>query len=387
MDALRFQVICDYVEFDAETSTTLVGLLPSVQPHLPALVDDFYDAINRDPVARQVITGGEDQVERLKHTLLAWLQSLFSGPHDEQYLESRRKIGRAHVRINLPQEYMLTAVNRIREGLVRVVFRSIAEHDTVTAVSAINKALDLELALMLDTYREDWLSRTDAAARLAAIGQIAASIGHELRNPLGVMESSIYLITQRLRNTGIEDDVLDKHLTRIHYQIGQSASIVSTLLDMVRDAPLERTRFILKDFIEGCTSHVYHPPELMFSIEVDPSLVVYADHEQLTRVMHNLLRNAVEAIGGPGIIQIGARSSRGGVELWLEDTGPGIPEANRARIFDPLFTTRSKGTGLGLPLCRRILDRHGGALTLDSTSAKGSRFKLWLPSAAAAPHS
>src|SRR5690606_27540664 len=122
MDLDRYRAICDYVEFTEQTSSVLRALSPFVDPHLPRLIDDFYEAIDRDERARQVIAGGDAQVARLKVTLLRWLRTLLAGPHDEAYVESRNQIGRVHVRIGLPQEYMFTAANRLRNALLALVF-------------------------------------------------------------------------------------------------------------------------------------------------------------------------------------------------------------------------------------------------------------------------
>ena len=383
MDLDRYRAICDYVEFTEQTSSVLRALSPFVDPHLPRLIDDFYEAIDRDERARQVITGGDAQVARLKVTLLRWLTTLLAGPHDEAYVESRNQIGRVHVRIGLPQEYMFTAANRLRNGLVALVFTESCPVPQAEATMAINKALDVELALMLDTYREDWTSQVDASARLAAIGQTAAGIGHELRSPLGVMESSVYLMNQRLERLGLSDPVLSKHLQRIHAQITVCADAISSLLDMARDAPLQPDLFPLSDFVETCVAQTYRPEDVLISVDVDPGLVTFGDTQQLGRVVNNLLRNAVEAVGASGVIQVGASAAGGGVTLWVEDNGPGVPEALRPRLFEVLFTTRSKGTGLGLALCKRIVERHGGTLAYEVPPTRGARFRLWLPGASA----
>src|SRR5690606_38421583 len=110
-------------------------------------------------------------------------------------------------------------MNRVRQGLHTIAVRNVSRSEVTETLDAINRVLDLDLALMLDTYRQSWLSRVDASARLAAVGQIAASIGHELRNPLGVASSSLYLINQRLTKLSSTDEVLAKHLSRIENQL------------------------------------------------------------------------------------------------------------------------------------------------------------------------
>src|SRR5262245_56008752 len=109
-----------YVGFTAASSSALRELHPIAAPFFPRIVDDFYAAIEAHPGARQAITGGTAQIERLKQTLLRWMDTLLLGPHDEEYFEARARIGRMHVRIALPQAYMFTAMDRIRVHLLDV---------------------------------------------------------------------------------------------------------------------------------------------------------------------------------------------------------------------------------------------------------------------------
>lgn len=381
MDAERFRAIQGYVEFDAHSAQLLRQFLDVARPHLPALVEDFYWALSRDSFANAVITGGQAQVERLKATLNVWLVSLLSGPHDETYVVSRNRIGRVHVRINLAQEYMLTAVNRIRLGLLNIVAAHLTGEVAHETTDAINRALDLDLALMLDTYREDSTTRVDANARLATIGQIAASIGHELRNPLGVAETSVYLLTQRLKKLGLADPTLDKHATRIQEQLKVCSDTITTLLDMVRDAPFVRSQFLLAPLVEEVWQATPHGDDVGFGLEVASELTVFADRDQIGQVISNLLRNAVEAVSSCPIRQVTvtARPTVDGSEIFVQDSGPGVAENHRDRIFDVLFTTRATGTGLGLALCKKIIDRHGGEIRLEPPGDSGAKFRLWLP--------
>ena len=201
MQGLTFlQNLKAYVEFDAESSATLRAMVPIVTPHLESIMDDFYAAIEAHPGARTVITGGTEQILRLKKTLQRWLLELLSGPHDEAYFDRRARIGRVHVQINLPQAYMFTAMDRIWVQTVAVI-RPVLARDPEAferTLVALHQIMDIELAIMLETYREDLLAKNRTAERLATIGQFAAGIGHELRNPLGVMETSVYLLRQGL---------------------------------------------------------------------------------------------------------------------------------------------------------------------------------------------
>src|SRR5262245_20924698 len=152
-----FENIKLYVGFTASSSAALRELHPIALPFFAPIVDDFYEAIEAHPGARQAITGGKAQIERLKQTLVKWMDKMLLGPHDEEYYELRARIGRMHVRIALPQEYMFTAMDRIRVRLLDVVRTNITDDPARVerTATALNQILDLELAIMLETYRED----------------------------------------------------------------------------------------------------------------------------------------------------------------------------------------------------------------------------------------
>lgn len=387
MDALRFQAIQQYVEFTPDCTLHLQRFLELARPNLATVVEDFYAAIRRDPGASAAITGGQAQVKRLKSTLDNWLVTLLRGPHDAAYVASRSRIGQVHVRINLAQEYMLTAMNRLRIGLLRIASECVSPDQLQPTCEALNRALDLELALMLDTYREDFAARVDASARLAAVGQIAASIGHELRNPLGVVDSSLYLLTQRLNKLAVSDPTIDKHTARMQQQLRSCSNTITSLLEMVREVPLTRAWFGLAVMLGNCLERTPPPTDVDVRLEVSPTLQVYADHEQLSTVVANLLRNAFDAVASAPEkwLSLRARESNGGVELIVGDSGAGVDAAHRPRVFDVLFTTRAKGTGLGLALCKKIVERHGGEISLLPTEGLGARFRLWLPPSSEEP--
>lgn len=375
-----FDSIKAYVDFRPEHAERLLALYPLAAPRVPEIMDDFYETIRRHPEARAVITGGDEQISRLKRTLEAWLASVLQGPHDAEYLEHHSRIGRVHVRIGLPQQFMFTAMNRIRARLIDLVHQTMADDvdACVATVQAVDRILDLELAIMLDTYRERLNERVRSAERLATIGQLAASIGHELRNPLGIIESSLFLARQRLEKSGVDDPQVAKHHAKIERQVRLCTQTIEHLLDLARDREPVKSRVellplvqqVVSDYSSGTTVH----------IEVPEGLEVVADRQDVVHVVANLLANASQAQQGGGEVWIAAEARAGGVTLWVRDAGPGVPEEHRSRIFDALYTTKARGTGLGLALCRRIMAAHGGEIELAPVDAgPGARFRVWFP--------
>jgi two-component system sensor histidine kinase HydH len=382
MTATFFENLKTYVGFTDRSSAALRELHPLAQPFFVSIVDDFYAAIEAHPGARAAITGGEAQISRLKQTLLAWLDRMLLGPHDEAYYQARARIGRVHVKIALPQQYMFTAMDRIRVHLLDVVHAQVVEREATRRIcTALNQIIDLELAIMLESYREDLVERNRNAERLATIGQFAASIGHELRNPLGVIESSLFLVRQHLGQDAAGTPQVAKHLDRIGTEIKRANQTITALLDLARNKRPTRQLVDLRALVESAADASLLPAAVAFESTVPAGLMGHVDPDQLRQVLVNLIVNACQAMRGRGHLWIeGEASPDGGARLRVRDDGPGVPEEDRRRIFEALFTTKAKGSGLGLALCRRIMESHGGTIGLEPT-ASGATFLLTIPPA------
>jgi signal transduction histidine kinase len=374
-----FQSIKLYIGFTDESSAALRELHPIAKPFFVPIVDDFYAAIEAHPDARAAITGGHAQIERLKKTLRLWVDKMLLGPHDEDYYELRARIGRVHVRINLPQRYMFTAMDRIRVRLLDVVRAQLRDEEAVQRMAtALNQIIDLELAIMLETYREDLEAKNRSSERLATIGQLAASIGHELRNPLGVVESSLYLVRQHLGPAAVTPQVA-KHLDRIGNEVKRANKTINDLLDLARNRAPTRYRTELRGLVDGAAEHALIPVAVTLDSSVPPGVYAEVDPDQVRQVLINLFVNAVQAMKGRGRIAVTAGSRPdGAIELRVSDDGPGVGAEDRSRIFEALYTTKAKGSGLGLALCRRIMEAHEGTIELAPSSA-GATFLLTFP--------
>ncbi|MES1166291.1 MAG: protoglobin domain-containing protein [Verrucomicrobiota bacterium] len=386
VSAMFFDNLKRYIGFTNATSATLVALHPIAQPHFAAIVGDFYAAIEANPDARAAITGGAAQIARLEQTLMRWLDVLLLGPHDDGYFELRARIGRVHVRIDLPQAFMFTAMNRIRSRLMAVVRDEVTPPADADAMrTAVNQILDLELAIMLETYREDLMAKNRGAERLATIGHFAASIGHELRNPLAVMESSLYLLRQHLGAEVAARPDAAKHLDRIGGEIARANKTIHDLLDLARNRPPQRRRTEVRKLVESAEAASLLPPGVRVKAAgIPPQLTIDVDADQFRQVLVNLFINSTHAMAGRGTIAVMADTpSPAVIRIRVQDDGPGIAADARHRLFEALFTTKAKGTGLGLALCRRILEAHGGSIELESGD-RGATFLLTVPHAAPA---
>ncbi|HTO99630.1 MAG TPA: protoglobin domain-containing protein [Myxococcales bacterium] len=370
-----------YVDWNSGDESALRALHSVAQPHFERVADVFYDRILLHDEARKALVGGESAVGRLKGTLIAWMDRLLLGPWDQEYFELRCRIGRVHVRIALPQHYMFAAMNVFRRQLNSVIdvhYRDRPE-ELAAARAALGKALDIELAIMLHTYREDLLAQQSRVERLSTFGQLVGSIGHELRNPLGVMETSLFILRNRTKG----DERAEKHVERIGEQLGIANSIITDLLDMIREKPLARERLALAQVIEAAAAAVGRPAQVELELQGLARLPeVEGDAGQLRQVFVNLIDNAVHAVGERGKVWVRAGTEQGQAEVEIEDSGKGIDPSIRARLFEPLVTTKAKGIGLGLALVKRIVERHGGTIGYAPGSL-GARFVVRLPRAAA----
>ena len=214
--------------------------------------------------------------------------------------------------------------------------------------------------------------------RLAAVGELASGVGHELRNPLNVIRNCAYLLNMSLTDKGDEEalntlKVLDK-------QIDIANKIVTDLLDFTRIRPPSLTKVELNSLIKESLSWVTVPENITVNTNLNGnSLQVKADAEQISRVFTNIISNAIQAMNGKGELKIDTGMNGSFAWIRFTDTGCGIPEENMEKIFEPLFTTKPKGIGLGLAITKRLVEQNGGKIEVASQVGKGATFTVKLP--------
>lgn len=371
----------EYVGWSDEDATLLARLAPVLRPAFPGIVDEFYDAVERNENARAVFRGGKPQIERQKHRLAEWLEGIVGGVYDEAYFERRARIGRVHVQIELDQRFMFSAMNLIRAGLHRALddWSEGTYEEKRRAHVAIDRICDVELAIMLETYRERYVERQRANERLATIGQLAASIGHELRNPLAVMETSVHLLRRK-----ISDESARRHFDKIAHQIGLSGAIIEDLLALARDRPPYREPVAMAELVREARESIAALAVDVIADVPESMPTVWVDRTQLRQVLVNLIANATQAIASTGRgtrIVVAARVEDGALVLSVTDDGPGFAKEVRERLFQPLVTTRRSGAGLGLALCHRIVEKHGGTIEAEDPPGGGARIVIRIPDA------
>ena len=373
-----FESIKQYVDFTDEDTRRLQALAGPAESYLVGFSEHFYERIAQRPDALRVFSGPE-QIERLKLTLVEWMRSGLAGPHDEAFFERRSRIGRVHVAISLPQKYMFTAMNVMRLDFHHMI-ATVCEGDVARerqVRDSVDKLFDLELAIMLHTYQEDSEERLRRHERLATIGQVAGSIGHDLRNPLSVIQSSLYILSRL-----IGDDARGlRHVERIRHQVSLCDGIIRNLLQLARNRPPRRSLIGFEEVFHKACSSLTVPPGIDVQLTVADGVVLYADAGLLGQALSNLIDNAVKAYGRePGVIRVTVHSDREDhVLIEVVDEGPGFSAEAIARVFEPLVTTRDNGTGLGLALVKGITERHGGTVVASNRPEGGASVRLRLP--------
>ena len=238
-----------------------------------------------------------------------------------------------------------------------------------------DRTADLESAVKQLRETQDELVRKE---RLATIGQLASSVGHELRNPLGVMSNSVYLLE---RTIDAPSPKSEHYLRLLRAQIKLSERIVSDLLDSARNPSPQRKLVEVQPFIAEQVERVPLPPHVNLEVQVDEQLPpMHVDPDQIGQILVNLLTNGAQSIGqNPGTLSVQARNGDGRIHIDVRDTGPGVPIELTEKIFEPLFTTKARGIGLGLSVSRSLAFANDGTLSVVNHSEGGAVFTLGLP--------
>jgi signal transduction histidine kinase len=284
-----------------------------------------------------------------------------------------------------------------------------AEEEVRQLNASLERRVEERTQELLDTQEK--LVRNE---KLAVLGQMAGSVGHELRNPLGVMSTAIYFLKMVLADA---NDKVKEYLDIVETNIRVSDKIVADLLDFTRIKSVERKPVSASELIHQTLERFPAPVNVQVEIDIPADLPqAYADPQHVTQILGNLVLNACQAMkeGGkllvlsrvegsvisrppPGISQPSAVSQDRGTDNWslitdplitnqwilitVKDTGTGISPENMKKLFEPLFTTKPKGIGLGLAVCQKLADVNGGRIEVqsDGVPGMGSTFTLYLP--------
>jgi signal transduction histidine kinase len=378
----RYQELQRYVGWTESDTRRVQSVASLLEPFLPGLIDDFYAEIDRHPNARKVITGGAQQVERLKGTLRSWLRDLLNGPYDQTYVARRWRVGWRHVEIGLDQVYTNVALSRLRRGLLQALEESWPNGEPADGLAvrrSLNTLLDLDLAIIEDAYQAEHLLRQQRDERLAAIGQVAGGVAHELRNPLNVVKTSVYFLLNA-RNPSPEKWA--EHLQRIERHVVLADGVITALSNFAKLPLPNLNPFPVEQCVREALEFNPLPDHVRVKVDCPPALPrVLADADQLRIVFANLIRNAREAMPQGGELTIAGSHNGEHVDVAVADTGVGIAPENLAHVTEPLYSTKARGLGLGLAIARAILEKNKGSLRVASELGRGTTFTVRLTAA------
>ncbi len=211
--------------------------------------------------------------------------------------------------------------------------------------------------------------------RLAAIGQMAATVAHEIRNPLGGIRGFAALLERDIE----EDDPRHRLVQKILIGTKNLDAVVNELLEYTRPVEISLKPENCRELVEAAVGYLQlSGSEVRVSNQVDPAAIVKADSHKIRQTLLNILLNAVQSIEGAGIVTVASELDGDFIALSIDDTGCGIEADDLERVFSPFYTTKEKGTGLGLALAAKTVESHGGTLEARSTPGKGSVFRMRL---------
>ncbi len=264
---------------------------------------------------------------------------------------------------------------------VVLIFRDVSEKRKTQKTL---KEYSERLEEMVETRTKELKSAQDELVRkerLAALGQLTATVAHEIRNPLGTVQTSVFSIGDAIERKEMKR--VDRALSLATRNIRRCDGIITELLDFTRQKELRKAPMDIGAWLESLLDEHKLPEEIEYKSEMNSGILIPFDPEYLRRAVINVVTNAVQAleeIESPGKeLKVKTAVAGNRLEIRVIDTGPGISDDTREKIFEPLFSTKSFGIGLGLAIVEDIMATHGGGIEIESEPGKGTAVVLWLP--------
>jgi len=227
------------------------------------------------------------------------------------------------------------------------------------------------------TERKELEQRLVKAERLASIGELAGQIGHDLRNPLTGIKGGVYFL--RTKGDKVNNADREMILETIDNAIEDSNRIINSLVDYSSELRLQLAKCTPKSLLLNCLSKIQVPERISILDHTADDLEMFLDAPKMEKVFASIIKNAIDATPEKGTIEIRSALLGSDVKITFADSGTGIPENVLPKIFSPLTTTKAKGMGMSLAICKRIVDAHGGKIAVESAVGKGTTFTITLP--------
>jgi PAS domain S-box-containing protein len=264
-----------------------------------------------------------------------------------------------------------------KKGSFATVFENITEQKQIEKkLKEYSEGLEITVATRTQELMEA-NDRLVKAERFAAIGELAGMIGHDLRNPLTAIKNAVYYLD---RKQGTSMDAKTKEMFKIiDRSVEHANKIIGNLLEYSKEITLEIEEATPKSLLDYILLMIQIPNHIKIMDRTQDEPTIWVDSNKMERVFINLIKNAIDAMPEKGTLTISSRSDGENVEFSFADTGTGMSEQTKSKIFMPLFTTKAQGMGFGLAICKRIIEAHGGRITVESSLSKGTTFIVTLP--------
>ena len=235
------------------------------------------------------------------------------------------------------------------------------------------------MALKKEKQLREIQERLKRHEKLTVLGKFAGIVAHELRTPLGVMKNATYFLRMKLKDIETGEKINDI-LTKMDNEINVSEKIINDTLSFVKLKESEKSKENINDIIRYTIEKMEIDDHIDIKLDLEANIPeIFVDHSQIYRAFHNIILNAVQSIQEKGEIEITSFYKSGYIEITVTDNGIGISKENIKNVFEPLFSTKTIGTGFGLSVSQSIIKMHKGFIGVTSTEGKGSTFTIKIP--------
>jgi signal transduction histidine kinase len=255
------------------------------------------------------------------------------------------------------------------------------KQEFTTRVKRVNSkgysvVMNLKIYALWDSFGEfegaiEYLAQPESEIQRPASSALAMAVAHDLRSPLAILQNLTVLMETRFDQ---------RHIEMMRKQLGFCESIVTNFIEFAGEREPRKTAVSLEEILGEVISEIPLPDEINLDIASVQGIMIEGDPGQIRHVVMNLIKNAVESMEGkPGVVKVGVNEQDEMLCLRITDNGPGIEPQDLVRVFQPFYSTKLRGFGLGLAACKQIVDAHGGKMEVESAPGKGTTFRVYLP--------
>lgn len=349
---------------DAIISKTMDGIVTSWNPSAERIFGYAAAEMIGRPISVLAAPGKQDEMPAI-------LEQLKRGEKVNHLETVRRRKDGELVSVSLTVSPIHDETGRL-VGASKLVRDITAAKHAEAALAAAREQLEQQRSVLLH------------ATRLSELGQIAAALAHEVNQPLSAIANYLTAV-QHLRRRGGDQDRIDEGIARAVEQAMRASQIVNRLRGFAKPSNGEREPEPINQILDDAVALAGIDPRargVNFRLDPDPAApLVAADRIEIQQVVFNLVRNAIEAMDDRRrkTVRLSTATRDAEVEIAVADSGPGVPPEVREQLFRPFITTKPTGMGIGLSICRRIVDRHGGRLWAENGPRGGAVFRFTLP--------